>query len=411
MAKKKNQKLDPLYNRPPVVGVPGGGKPFPRPGRPGAKPKPANPVVSKPIAPKPIVPKPIAPTPVAPKPVAPKPPVKQQQPPKPSTAPKSGFRWHFKNGKWQQVKKLDYISNEIENQIAQAQRVSDYQQKFAKSVYDQMASDAQRLAAAYQPTQFTGPEALSGNRWADLYARTGGAAAAAQNLATLQSVGASRANLGRQQLEYARYLRSQKPYLQQQYQSELDKQRLSQLQADIAAQYKQGQLNLGYDKLASQERVAAAKITTANQRAQASATARFTSDQQKQLASLRKELFKTTVFKKPDGTPDTRWVAPRQPFRTSMERIMELGYRPVDAARIAAQWASASDKQAGKPITFKPNAAYGLYKAMVNRGVRPRYAESIVRQYYSGFSAKASAAQRKKMADLMKAAANAAHGR
>lgn len=390
MAKKPNRLIDPNFGRPrPIVQKPGVVDPgFGRPV--GAKPIMSDQeklqIIRDRVSAAPVKPK--LPNAVKPNPVKPKPSGGMQRPAKPSEAPKKGFRWHFRNGKWVQVKKPGYVEAEIEKQISQSAQMTKYQQKFNQSVYDQMAADAQRIAAAYKPSEFTGPDVLSGNRWADLYGRARGAESATQNLATLQSVGAARANLGRQQLEYARYLRSQRPYLQQQYQAQQDAQRLAQLQADIAAQYKQGQLQLGYDRLASQERQTAAKIQSGERKAAANIQSRLSKEQQKQLNDLRKNLFYWDTQTTVDGKKKRIWRSPKQQFRTSMEEILSLGYPPRVAAQIAAQWAFQSDKNLRRPATFRKGASYGFYQAMANRGVRPRYAEAITRQYFPGFTRK-----------------------
>lgn len=326
-----------------------------------------------------------------------KPPAKKQRPPRPSTKPKKGHRWVFQNNKWTQQKKLGFIESEVEKQISQSKQLAGQQQKYAQSVYEQLRSDVGKLAEQYKPEQYAPPSGEP-NRWSDLYARTRGAEAAAQNLATLQTVGGMRSNLGRQQLEYARALRQQVPTLKMQYKQQQEASRLAQLQADLAERYKQQQLGLEYDKLASQERQTAARIGSqerrtaasidaSNRRTQAGIEQRLSKQQRDELNKLRKSLFYWRPYTDMGtGKSKRQWFAPKKQFRTSLEEIINLGYTPNVAARIAANWAYQSDKNRKKPATFKKGKARNFYQSMVNRGVSKSVADRVTKQYYPGFS-------------------------
>ncbi len=278
-------------------------------------------------------------------------------------------------------KPLHFIDQEINRQIAQDANLTTFQNQANKELYKTLSRENQ-IALANTPDGYNPAGFNTGGDLAGLYGNLGSAQQAmlkndtvrsAQNM--LGSVAAEPAIGKRQHKEFARRVRGLKPSLMIEWNRQKQAEELQKAQIDLARW--QAQMSAANDA-ASLE----ADITN-EQNKQISAAQEIIAKQQAELQDKTDKLRKELFFVK-----GGKWNAPRQQFRTSMERLQQLGYRPRDAAQIAAQWSRDSDRQLGKPVTFRPGRAAGFYLAMVNRGVNKKWALKITRQYYPGWKPK-----------------------
>lgn len=297
-------------------------------------------------------------------------------------------------------KPLSFIDQEVANAISQDAGMTKQYQEFSNQAMDKLRSDAERLSgiAAQYETQVP---RLAGDMNDYSRAQAGGYVAANNEIQRAQHEGLAKFMAGqgqadmrlmtnmknaaqKQHLDYARNIRNQTPYLKMEAQGQAAENALKQAQIDVAMQefglsqskaaadlqYKYDALNASnIDRNADNQRLskkesnaAAARLRTAT-------------------SKLKKDLFR----REKDGSGGHQYYGVSAPFRTSMERLIELGHSPERAAGLAAEWAKQNEREAGMvgKITYRKGHATGFYRSMTNRGVKPEVARRLTKKYFN----------------------------